>query len=113
MLAINSSHCMELCQVGVLVPLVQILTQSQSSEAGHVAAVALCNLAQDPMCRRMIVRARVKLVRQRKGDAKLAGTSSRRLAADVSTTGVVPAGEWNILVGQEYVHGDTARDEGS
>lgn len=105
LLALNPAHAVQLAQVGIIPPLVQMVYNGPGQESGEVAAKALCNMSQHPLCRRIIARAGMNLLRQSSDSAALR-TSRKANQGDIASTDIIPASEWHINIGPRYVQGD-------
>jgi len=105
LIAMDPENCPELAKGGIIPPLVQMILKAQGAvDAAALSAVALCNMAQEPMCRRLIVRTGIHLVRQKSDTGERIAEKPNKKR--VQHEEIVPATEWHILLKDKLIQGD-------
>jgi hypothetical protein len=102
-----SNYSIELAQVGMIPVMVQLIKAGPNTECGEIGARVLCNMAQDPLCRKLIVRAGVKLVRQAsKHGPEVIKTTCKKMANRIANSEHYPPHEWQVDLKTRFIQGD-------
>ena len=106
LLALNN-YGNELAQVGLIPVMVQLMHSGPGTESGEIGARVLCNMAQDPLCRKIIARAGVKLVRQSSNAGpEVVRTTCKKTANKIANSEHYPPHEWQVNLKSRYIQGD-------